>query len=302
MIKVTAESFIKNRVLCAELITEFPSAIFWDRTISLQEFCADAEAVIVGREIIDEEFLSACPQLKIVSKYGVGLDNIDIPACEKRAVKIGWTPGVNKTSVAELTLAFMLGASHNIFKTGIALKEGRWQKKGGIQLSEKTVGIIGVGHVGKELIRFLQPFNCRILVNDIIDQPEYYYSNNLVESSKNGIYREADFISLHVPLTDKTNHLITKKELDLFKSTTYLINTCRGEVVNQNDLNEALANQKIVGAYLDVFETEPCTDIAFLSQPNLFATPHIGGNAWEAVLAMGRSAIQHISYFYKKES
>ena len=301
MIKVTAESFIKNPVLCAELLSEYPSAVFWDRNTPLQAFCADAEALIVGREIIDEGFLFACPQLKIVSKYGVGLDNIDISACEKRNVKIGWTPGVNKTSVAELALGFMLGASHNIFKTGLVLKNGKWQKNGGVQLSEKTVGIIGVGHVGKELIRFLQPFNCRILVNDIIDQSGYYFSNNLVESSKVDIYKEADFISLHVPLTDETNHLITKNELGVFKSTTYLINTCRGEVINQSDLKEALINQKISGAFLDVFETEPCVDMELLSLPNLFATPHIGGNAWEAVLAMGRSAIHHISYFYQKE-
>jgi len=303
MIKVTAESFIKNPVLCAELLSEFPSAVFWDRDISLHAFCADAEALIVGRETIDGEFLSACPQLKIVSKYGVGLDNIDSSACEKNNVTIGWTPGVNKISVAELALGFMLGASHNIFNTGLALKSGSWHKNGGVQLYGKTVGIIGVGHVGKELIRFLQPFHCKILVNDIIEQPEYYYSNNLVENSKNDIYREADFISLHVPLTDETNQLITKNELDLFKPTSYLINTCRGEVINQDDLKGALTNQKIAGAYLDVFETEPCADMELLGLPNLFATPHIGGNAWEAVLAMGRSAIRHISYFYQnKES
>lgn len=300
MIKVTAESFIKNPVLCAELKSIFSHVLFWDRSIPINDFCSDAEALIVGREIIDDAFLQACPSLKIVSKYGVGLDNIDLAACEKRNVKIGWTAGVNKTSVAELTLAFMLGAAHNIFLTGQKLKAGEWLKKGGVQFSEKTIGIIGVGHVGKELIRLLKPFNCRILVNDIVEQRDYYFSNNLFESSKNDIYRHADFISLHVPLTEQTHQLVNEEALALFQPHAVLINTCRGEVVDQHALKQALFSDKIGAALLDVFEQEPCEDLEFLQHPKLFATPHIGGNAWEAVLAMGRSAIDHISYFYQK--
>eukprot|EP01034_Spumella_vulgaris_P018364 gene18364-23459_t len=104
MIKVTAESFIKNPELCAELRAQFPQAIFWNRRTDLYTFCADAEVVLLGREIIDEAFLQACPHIKLVAKYGVGLDNIDLTACEARGVRIGWTAGVNKTSVAELAL------------------------------------------------------------------------------------------------------------------------------------------------------------------------------------------------------
>lgn len=300
MIKVTAESFIKNPVLCAELSGLFPDTIFWDRKNTLEDFCSDAEALIIGREIMDEALFSHCPHLKIISKYGVGLDNIDIAACEKRNIKIGWTPGVNKTSVAELTLAFMLGAAHNIFLTGNKLKNGEWFKNGGTQLSEKTIGIIGVGNVGKELIRLLQPFGCKILVNDIIQQDKYYFSNNLTESSKEDIYTKSDYISLHIPLTPITNRLIDEKALSRLQKHAMLINTCRGEVVHQEALKNAIISNKIGGAMLDVFETEPCTDIELLQHPNVFATPHIGGNAWEAVLAMGKTAISHISYFYRK--
>lgn len=299
MIKVTAESFIKNLELCAELSALFPQAVYWDRRTDLHTFCADAETVLVGRELVDEAFLQACPHVKLVAKYGVGLDNVDLPACETRGIRVGWTAGVNKTSVAELALAFMLGAAHNVFATGTALKNGQWVKQGGVQLSEKTIGIIGVGHVGKELIRLLQPLGCNILVNDIIDQSEYYASNNLFESSKEKIYAEADFISLHVPLTSATFHLIGDETLSNFKPTAFLVNTCRGAVVNQEALKKALIQEKIGGALLDVFETEPCLDMELLQHPRLFATPHIGGNAREAVLAMGRSAIGHISYFYQ---
>ena len=299
MIKVTAESFIKNPVLKAEFSARFPEAVYWDRQSELSAFCADAEALVVGREPIGRGFLEACPHLKIVAKYGVGLDNIDREACEERGIHIGWTPGVNKTSVAELALAFMLGAAHNVFYTGTALKEGQWIKSGGIQLSQKTVGIIGVGHVGKELLRMLRPFGCRILVNDIVDQTDYYVSNNLLESSKEQIYAESDFISLHVPLTSDTFHLMGEAAFGQCRPQAFLINTCRGEVVSQEALKRALARQQIAGALLDVFETEPCTDMELLRHPQVFATPHIGGNAWEAVLAMGRSAMAHISYFYE---
>lgn len=299
MIKVTAESFIKNPELCAELSALFPQAVYWDRTTDLHSFCADAETVLVGRETVDEVFLEACPHVKLVAKYGVGLDNVDLEACEARGVCIGWTAGVNKTSVAELTLAFMLGAAHNAFAVGTALKNGQWIKNGGTLLSGKTVGIIGVGHVGKELVRLLQPFGCRILVNDIVDQKEYYLSNNLLESSKEQLYAQADFVTLHVPLTSATFHLIGGEAFSLFQPHAYLINTCRGAVVDPEALKKALEQGKIAGALLDVFEPEPCTDLELLAHPRLFATPHIGGNAREAVLAMGRSAIAHISYFYQ---
>lgn len=299
MIKVTAESFIKNPELCAELLARFPEAVFWDRRTDLHSFCADAEVVLVGREVVDEAFLQACPAVKLVAKYGVGLDNVDLQACETRGVRIGWTAGVNKTSVAELALAFMLGAAHNVFATGTALKQGQWVKSGGVQLSGKTVGIIGVGHVGKELVRMLQPFGCRILVNDIVNQREFYVSNHLVESSKEEIFAQSDFVSLHVPLTPETFHLIRPETLALFGAHAYLINTCRGAVVDQAALKNALREERLAGAFLDVFEPEPCTDMELLQNPRVFATPHIGGNAREAVLAMGRSAISHILYFYQ---
>lgn len=299
MIKVTAESFIKNSGLCAELSALFPQTVYWNRTTDLHTFCADAEVVLVGRETVDEAFLQACAHVKLVAKYGVGLDNVDLEACKARGVQIGWTAGVNKTSVAELTLAFMLGAAHNAFVTGTALKNGQWIKSGGTLLSGKTVGIIGVGHVGKELVRLLQPFGCRILVNDIVDQHEYYASNHLFESSKEQIYRRADFVTLHVPLTSATFHLVGEEAFSALQPHAYLINTCRGAVVNQDALKNALKHDKIAGALLDVFEPEPCTDLELLAHPRLFATPHIGGNAHEAVLAMGRSAIAHILYFYQ---
>ena len=296
-IAVTSVSFSKNPVLRKEVLAIFPHSYFNETGEKLEgekliEFLASSEGALVGLEKITEAVLQKCPNLKIISKYGVGLDNLDLEACARHHIKIGWKGGVNRLSVAEMALGFMLGASRYLFRTSYKLKNGEWFKNGGFQLSGKTVGIIGVGFIGKELIRLLKPFNCRILVNDVIDQKEYYTENNLIESSKEEIFRTADLISVHTPLNDETQHLISKKNLSLMKPTAYIINTARGGIMNQADLKEFLEQKKIAGAAIDVYDDEPCEDLSFLQLENLICTPHIGGNSQEAVLAMGRSAIE----------
>lgn len=265
----------------------------------LIEFIGDADGLIVGLERLDREIIERLPNnLKIISKYGVGLDNIDLDSCKKRNIHIGWTPGVNRTSVAEIVVAFMISLSRNIFSTSNLLKKGIWNKEGGFNLSGKIVGIIGVGNIGKEVARLLKPFKVRCLVNDIIDQSVYYKENNLIEVTKDEIYAQADLLTIHVPLTDKTIHLINRDAIVKMKKTAFLINTSRGKVVIQQDLKWALINNIIAGAAIDVYEEEPPEDMEFLSLPNLICTPHIGGNSIESVLAMGRSAIQHLRDFF----
>ena len=151
---------------------------------ALIDFIGDAEGIIIGLEKVDEELLIQCPNLQIVAKYGVGLDNIDLEACQKRGIAIGWSGGINRLSVAEMVLGFMLTLSRNLFQTSLQLKEGTWNKSGGYQLTGKKVGIIGVGHIGKELIRLLEPFKCELLVNDVINQDKYYNEIGATEASK----------------------------------------------------------------------------------------------------------------------
>jgi len=304
LIKVTSPSFSKNPVLQHE-ISRRPYQVVLNTAgqrlegKELARYLADADGAIVGLERVTDSLLRSCLRLRAIAKYGVGLDNLDLDACRRRNVFVGWTPGVNRRSVAEVTLGLILSLGHNLFSTSELLKKGTWNKDGGIQLSEKTVGIVGLGNIGKELVTLLAPFKCRVLANDITDLDEYARHNGITLASKKTIFGEADFVTLHLPLTDKTYHLISRRTLSQFRPETFLINTSRGNVVNQHALKEALQARKLAGAALDVYEQEPPSDLEFLTLPNLICTPHISGNAIEAVVAMGRSAIMHLDWYFK---
>lgn len=306
-IAVSALSFSKNEILVRELGQDFPNPRLntTGRTLSepeLRDMLQGADAAIVGTEPITEALLAQLPQLKFLSKYGVGMDNIDLDACKKHTIAIGWTGGVNKTAVAEMTLAFMISLCRNLFLTSQQLKTGIWNKNGGVQLAGKTVGIIGAGDIGKELIRLLAPFQCRILINDVIDQSEYIASVGATAVPRDVLFRESDIVTIHTPLTPETHYLIATDTLALMKPTAFLINTARGSIVDINALNVALKNGVIAGAALDTYEHEPPTDFDLFQLPNLICTPHIGGNSVEAVLAMGRSAIGHLREYFNSIS
>ena len=303
-ITVTSPSFSSNKTLQQKIYKYFPKAkLNLDgkrfNKKDLIEYIKDADAIIVGLEPIDKEVLEQCQNLKIVSKYGVGLNNIDLEACKKRDITIGWTGGVNKLSVAEMTLGYMLMLCRNLFITSNELKNGIWNKSGGFQLSEKRIGIIGVGYIGKELIRLLKPFNCEILVNDIINQEQYYKENNLKEVSKEEIFKTCDIVTIHTPLDSTTDNLINKKVFETMKNSSFIINSARGGVINEYDLKYALQNNLIAGAAIDAYVEEPPVDKELIILPNLICTPHIGGNAKEAVEAMGMSAIKHLKEYFK---
>jgi len=300
---VTSPSFSKNKKLQSEINKYFLNPILNSDGIKfhqseLIEYIKEADAVIVGLESISEDVLNKCPDLKIISKFGVGLNNIDLDACRKKNVSIGWTGGVNKLSVAEMALGFMLMFARNLYTTSNELKNDIWNKSGGFQLSGKTVGIIGLGYTGKELVRLLKPFGCKILVNDIINQDLYYSENNLQKTSKEEVFKTSDLVTIHTPHNNTTNNMVDAKVLKSMKNSAYIINTARGGIINEKDLKHALQNNVIAGAAIDAYIKEPPTDRDFLKLPNLICTPHIGGNAKEAVEAMGMSAIEHLKKYY----
>lgn len=302
-ITVTSPSFSKNKLLSSEISSIFPNVklnldgVRFDKQ-GLIEYLKDADAAVVGLEMIDDDVLAACPKLKIIAKYGVGLDSIDLEACKKRGVSIGWSGGVNRLSVAEMALGFMLMLCRNLYMTSNQLKSGTWNKSGGVQLSGKTVGIIGFGYIGQELARLLAPFGCKVIANDIADKTKEVEALGVELVDKSRIFAESDIVTVHTPLTAQTKNIINKDTLSLMKKTAFVINTARGGIVDEEALKTALQGGMIAGAALDVYLEEPPVDKELLGLPNLICTPHIGGNAEEAVLAMGRSAIAHLRGFF----
>jgi len=305
LVKVASRSFSKHPVLRREITDAFADVVFNESGATLSgqalvDFLQGVEGAVIGLEPITVAFLEQCPELKMVSKFGVGLDSVDQDACRERGVAIGWTGGVNRRGVAEMALCLMIGLMRGILFSERRLRgEQDWNKDGGTQLSGHTVGIIGVGFVGKELVALLRPFDCRILVNDIVDQADYYAENDLVEASKEEIFEAADIITVHTPLDASTRGMIDGAMIGRMKESAYLINVARGGIVRQDDLKQALKVGRIAGAALDVFDVEPCEDVEFLTLPNLYCTPHTGGSAEESILAMGRSAIGHLAGHFK---
>lgn len=306
-VKVSTLAFSNNKTLVDLLLKDFPEALVNSEGKRVQgddlvDYFKDTEAAIIGLEQITGEILDRLPSLKIIAKYGVGLDNIDIEACKGRNVEIGWTGGVNKRSVAEMALGFMLALSRNLYMTSNQLKELVWNKNGGDQLTGKTIGIIGLGNIGRELVQLLEPFKCRVMVNDIVDVSDYAAEYGLEVVSMDKLLSTSDIISIHTPFTKDTSNLFNKKAFDKMKPSAYVINTARGGIINEYDLKEALKKKIIAGAALDVYDPEPPVDQDLLSFPNLICTPHTGGNSYEAVVAMGVSAITHLKNYRDKKN
>jgi phosphoglycerate dehydrogenase-like enzyme len=298
-VAVTSKSFSKNKILIDELIKYFSDIKLNLGTKKLNddeliEFLEDCDGVIVALEEINKKVIDALPNLKVISKFGVGLDNINLDYCKQKDIKIGWIGGVNKTSVAEMALGFMLMLTRNLYISSNKLSNNIWDKDGGYSLYGKTIGIIGMGFIGKEVVNLLKPFGCKILVNDIITQDEYYKVNNLIKSSKEDIFKKCDIVTIHTPLNNDTKFIVNTTSLESMKKSAFIINTARGDLIKLDNLKEALKNNIIAGGAIDVYDIEPPQDKELLKLENLICTPHIGGNSEEAVLAMGKSAIKYL--------
>ncbi|MES2963068.1 MAG: phosphoglycerate dehydrogenase [Bdellovibrionota bacterium] len=296
---VTSTSFSRNPKLRDELLSLTKNVRFNEsgRTLSgeeLKSFLGDRNGAIVGLEKIDEGLLQACPQLKVIAKYGVGLDNVDLEACRRHSVEVGWTAGVNAYAVAEQTIGMMIGLARNLGRASSKLKSGSWEKNGGFEIRGRDIGVIGVGFVGSEVVRLLSAFGARLHLNDVRDVSEIAKKYGASIATKEEIYSKCEIVTVHVPSSKETRKMIDTAVLAKMKPSAFVVNTSRGDVVDQAALKQALIAKKIAGAAIDVYETEPCEDRELLALENLFCTPHICGNSEEAVLAMGRAAISNL--------
>lgn len=295
-VAVCSRSFSRNKALRSELLSRYSHVTFNDEGLSLKGdsligFLKGHNKAITALEKLDEHVLSQLPDLKVIGKYGVGLDMIDMSAMNRYGKRLGWTGGVNKRSVSELVISFAIALLRHVPAAQREVLAGTWRQHVGGHLSGRTVGIVGCGHIGKDLVKMLQPFGCPILVNDIRDYSDFYSEYEIAAVGLEELLAKSDMVSLHVPLDDSTMNMLTADRLSLMKPTAILINAARGGLLDEQALKTMLIEKRLAAAALDVFSVEPPTDYELLELPNFLVTPHIGGSAEEAILAMGRSAI-----------
>ena len=296
-VAVASRSFSRHPVLRAELLARYPNVTFnvAGRMLTgtdLIAFLKGHEKAITGLERFDDATFAALPELKVIGKYGVGLDMIDLAAMSRRGVRLGWAGGVNKRSVSELVIAFAVALLRHLPTATAELKAGAWRQIMGRHLSERVVGIVGCGHVGKDLAVLLRSFGCTVLACDVKDFPDFYARHAVRPVDLDVLLKESDIVTLHLPLDETTRGILSAQRLATMRSGAILINAARGGLVDETALKSMLKDGRLGGAAFDVFATEPPDDLELLSLPTFLATPHIGGHAEEAMLAMGRAAIR----------
>lgn len=243
----------------------------------------DADALIVGLEHIDEEILAEARQLKVIAKHGVGVDNIDLNAAKNKDIIVANAPATNNDAVADLAFGLMLSAARSIPDADHHLKQMNWRRYDGHSVWGKTLGIIGLGAIGKGVARRAGGFQMNILGYDVSESSPEEDTLGIQRVTLEEIYQRSDYISLHVPLNKFTKGMIGKKEFERMKNNAILINTARGGLIDEAALYEALTNGEIKGCGLDVFEEEPPTNVNLLQLDNIVVTPHMAAYTIEAV-------------------
>ncbi len=260
------------------------------------EACREVEGLVASGTPVSAMVLEQAPHLRVVSTVGVGYDAIDVAACTRRRVIVTNTPGVVTEATADLTFALLLAVARRIVEADRYVREGNWKYwtwgcMWGTNPSGKTLGILGFGRIGQAVARRARGFSMRILYHDVY-RPSAEQERELGAQyvDRETLFREADFLVMHVPLAAETHHLIGAAELALMKPTAFIINTSRGKVVEEAALVEALQSKRIAGAGLDVFEFEPQISPALLAMPNVVVSPHMGTATRETRLAMAMMA------------
>ena len=251
------------------------------------------DGYIAGLDSVDREVIQAADQLRVIARYGVGVDSIDLEAARERGIVVCNTPGANAGSVAELTIALMLSLARNLPAAVQATKAGEWPRLSGFTLAGKTIGLIGFGAVGQQVARRLSRFNCTIMTYDpVVNQaPEDLLGVQFLP--KEEVVQRADFLSLHCALTPETKEMVDARFLAQMKPGSFLINTARGELVDEGALLDALRSGKLRGVALDVFTHQPPgKDHPLLALPQVIASPHMGAHTDDATNAMGWMALR----------
>lgn len=263
----------------------------------LANMVADFDVIIAGTEPITDKVMSHASKLKFISRVGIGLDNVDLIAAKKRDIYVSYTPDAPAPAVAELTIGLMLSLLRHVHVSNAQMRRGEWQRHFGRRIPEVTIGIIGTGRIGGRVLRRLAAFGSpRVLVNDLHPDPHVADKLKLEWVDKQTIYREADVISLHIPLTEHSKNMIRYEHLKSMKKDAIVINTSRGGIINEHDLACVLNEGHLLGAAIDVFEQEPYA--GELSQiERCLLTSHMGSMSVDCRTKMEIQATEEVVRF-----
>jgi D-3-phosphoglycerate dehydrogenase len=254
----------------------------------LQEMLPGCHGFIAGLDRVDGTALESADQLKVIARYGAGIDNIDLETAARKKITITNTPHANAVSVAELAIALLLSLARSIPEATASVRRGDWPRLQGKLLEGKTIGLIGFGCVGKEVARRLQNWGSTLLAYDPFSNKDIATSLDVRLVHLDELVRNADFVSLHVPLLAETRHIVNAEFLGRMKRGAYLVNTARGEIVEESAMLEALDSGQLGGAAVDVYTKEPPpADSLLRGHPRLIATPHCGAHTDGAADGMG---------------
>ena len=263
---------------------------------------ADADALVVRSAVqVDAQLLESAPKLRIIGRAGVGVDNIDTPAATHRGIVVMNTPGANAVAVAELTLGLMVSMARGVPRANSTMHAGKWEKKSlqGSELRGKTLGIVGLGRIGLEVARRAASFGMNLIGYDPFIAPVVARENNVTLVPIDQIFKDSDYLTLHVGLTPQTEGMINATSLKIMKKGIRIINCARGELIVEEALAEAIKSGHVAGAALDVFHKEPLKDSPFFELENVILSPHIAGSTDEAQEAIGIQLARQVSDYLK---
>ena len=254
----------------------------------------DVDGIIIGIDELSAEIIEEANKLKVISKYGIGVDNIDINMATNKKIIVTNTPTANVDAVADLTFGLILSLARRIPEADKKTKSGEWEKIIGKPVWEKTLGIIGLGKIGRQVVKRAQGFKMNILVYDLVKDEKFAQSYSIKYVNLEELLQKSDYITIHIPLNDATRDMISYEELEKIKKGAFLINTSRGGIVDEGALYNALRNNKLRGAALDVYNNEPPRESTLKELDNVIMTPHIGAYTEEAIENMSIQAAQNL--------
>lgn len=300
-ILVTPTSFKPDRGGPAlELLRSFSEDIVFnplERPLTEDELVpllSGCEGFIAGLDFVTRKVIESTQGLKVISRYGVGVDRVDLAAAKEKGIAVCNTPGANANAVADLTFAMLLCIARKMPLLDRKTKEGQWIRSVGTELYGKTIGILGLGAVGKTVAKRASGFSMKIMAYDPFINLEYARANGIISASLDELIRESDFISLHLPLTDVTRNIISAETMRAMKKGVIIINTARGGLIDEKAAYEHLVSGQLGGLGLDAFEAEPPGSSPLFSLDNVVLTPHTGANTTEAIAAMAEMSARNL--------